>query len=58
MPEIEHFFAPVSGYAYLGHEAMLRVIQPIAGNVEIVGAPRPNLDPNGHIVSYTVKATR
>jgi len=40
------------------HEAMLRVIQPIAGNVEIVGSPKPNLDPNGHIVSYTVKATR
>ena len=25
MPEIEHFFAPVSGYAYLGHDALLRL---------------------------------
>jgi hypothetical protein len=40
------------------HEAMLRVIQPIAGNVEIIGTPKPNLDPNGHIVGYTVRATR
>jgi len=24
-PGIEHFFTPVSGYAYLGHEAMLRI---------------------------------
>lgn len=24
-PVIEHFFAPVSGYAYLGHDALLRI---------------------------------
>lgn len=30
MTEIEHFFTPVSGYAYLGHDALLRLAGELA----------------------------
>src|SRR5471032_1597525 len=40
------------------HEALLRVIQPIAGYVKIDGAPKPVLDTKGHIVAYDVTVLR
>lgn len=33
MLEIEHFFAPVSGYAYLGHEALLGLARDMGARV-------------------------
>jgi hypothetical protein len=40
------------------HEALLRVIQPIAGYVKLEGAPKPVLDAKGRIVAYEVTVLR
>jgi hypothetical protein len=40
------------------HEALLRVIQPIAGYVKIEGTPKPVLDTKGHIVAYDATVLR
>jgi hypothetical protein len=40
------------------HEALLRVIQPIAGYVRIEGTPKPVLDTKGHIVAYDATVLR
>ena len=40
------------------HEALLRVIQPIAGYVKLEGGPKPVMDTKGHIVAYDVTVLR
>ena len=40
------------------HEALLRVIQPIAGYVRLEGDPKPVMDTKGHVVAYDVTVLR
>ena len=40
------------------HEALLRVLQPIAGYIKIEGSPKPVMDTKGHIVAYDVTVLR
>ena len=39
-------------------DSVLRVIEPIAGEVEVLGKPEPVYDRTGHLVSYKVRVRR
>jgi hypothetical protein len=39
-------------------DSLLRVIEPFAGEVEVVGNPEPVYDRTGHLVSYKVRVRR